>query len=97
MGVRAWPDKPQAVSGSLSFVLFFTRFRQGRGRVDVKVAVVGMFFPERVFEIHGEFFSPLQNVRELCVDKLELLTGEFRTEPDNKTRDLIHGFDPPDD
>ena len=51
-----------------------------------------MFVPECVFGVYGEFFTPLQYVWKFFDDKFELLTREFRTEPDNKTRDLIHGF-----
>jgi len=58
----------------------------------VKVPVVGMFFPEYVLGVHREFLASLQNIRKLFNNKFELLTAEFRAEPDNKTRDLIHDF-----
>ena len=58
----------------------------------MKVPVVGMFFPEYVLGVHREFLASLQNIRKLFNDKFELLTAEFRAEPDNKTRDLIHDF-----
>ena len=51
-----------------------------------------MFFTERVLGVDGKFFAALQDVCEFFDDKFELLTGEFRTQPDNKTRYLIHGF-----
>ena len=58
----------------------------------MKVTVVGMFFPEYVLGVHREFLASLQNIRKLFNNKFELLTAEFRAEPDNKTRDLIHDF-----
>ena len=63
----------------------------------MEVPVVWMFFPERVFGVYGKFLAPLQHIRKFFVDKFELLTVEFRAEPDNEARDLIHGLDPPDD
>ena len=51
-----------------------------------------MFFPECVFGVYGEFFTSLQDIREFFDDQFELLAGEFRAEPDNKSRDLIHDF-----
>ena len=56
----------------------------------MKVPVVWMFFPECVLGVCGEFFASLQDIREFFVDEFKLLAAEFRAEPDNKSRDLIH-------
>ena len=92
MAGRAWLDRLRGLFGSLDFGFFFSGFRQWRRRVDAKVPIVRMFFTERVLGVDGKFFAALQDVCEFFDDKFELLTGEFRTQPDNKTRYLIHGF-----
>lgn len=85
----------QAEACSLNPGLFFNGFRQRRIWIDGKVSIIGMFFPEGVLRVYGEFFSSLKNVQKFFGDKFELLTGEFRAEPDNEARDLIHRFCPP--
>ena len=63
--------------GNLSFVLFFCRLGQWYGRIDGKVSIVRVFFPEGVLGVHREFFTSLQDIRKFFVDEFEMLTREL--------------------
>jgi hypothetical protein len=50
-----------------------------------------LFF-ERVFRFCWEIPLAAQDIRQLLDDKFDLLPVKVGTDPDDKARDLIHGF-----
>ena len=80
------------MSGSLDFGLFFSGFRQRRSWIDGILAVVRMLLFECVFRFRWEVLTVFQNIRKFFDDFFDLFPVESRTDPDNKTRDLIHRF-----
>ena len=57
----------------------------------MKVPIVRMFFAECVFGVHGKGLASVENIREFFDDQFKLFTAEFGAEPDNESRDLVHG------
>lgn len=83
------------MSGNLDFGLFFSGLRQGRGWVDGIFAVVWMLIFKCVFRFRWKILFTFQDVRQFFDDEFDLFPVKSGTDPDNKTRDLIHSFMPP--
>ena len=88
---HVWLDTPQAASGNLNFGLFFSRFRQGWSWIDDIFAVVRMLLFECVFGLCWKILFTFQDIRQFFDDKFDLFPVKPGTDPDHKTRDLIHG------
>ena len=76
---------------------FFSGLGQQPGRIDVKVPIVRMLFPECVFRVYRKFLAlcTAGYLRVLCLMNSSCCRLNFEQKPDNETRDLVHDFFPP--